>query len=190
MALLMVFESAGHVELFGSGLDETQALVNREQFGAKAENGDVDCFAAFVAEMSFRCCEHLFAEAGALVRGIDCELAEVSSIAIGLGVNAGEDLAGGVFSEENLAFLHHGSEALFIRACAFEEGFDGERGVDEADEARAVGGSGEADCNRLKTGVHSQGVSEAMLDQSLLPTHFAKSAKWMGHGPGLVAFKP
>lgn len=145
MAGLIVLDRARHVELFGPSLDEAQALVDREQFRAKAEDGDVDGYAAFCAEMSLGCGEHLFAEAGALMCGIDCELTEVAAIAVGLCVDAGDGIAFGVFREEDFPFLHHGGETLVVGAGALKESFDGEGGIDERDETRAVGGCGEAD---------------------------------------------
>ena len=82
-----------HSELFGSGFDEAKAPVDGKQLRAKAEDGDVDRVAAFCAEVIFGCGEHLFAESGALVGGVDCEHAEVAAIAVGFCVDAGEDLA-------------------------------------------------------------------------------------------------
>lgn len=129
MAFLSVFDGAGHVELFGSGFDKAKAAVDGEQFGPETEDSDVDRFAAFCSEVNFGSSEHLFAETGALVSGIDRKLAKIAAFAIGLGVNTGEDLAGGVFGEKDFAFLHHGGEALVVSACAFEEGFDCKGGV-------------------------------------------------------------
>ena len=141
----MVFESARHLELFGSGFDEAETAIDGEQLGAEAEDGNVHGLAPFSAEVIFGGGKQAFAQPRALVRGIDREHAEVAASATNFCIDAGEDLAGGVFGEENFAFLHHGGEAFFVGASAFEEGFDGEGGVNDGDETRAVGGGGEAD---------------------------------------------
>jgi len=145
VALLVVFKSARHLELFGSGFGEAEATIDGEQLGAEAEDGNVDGLAAFCAEVIFGGAEQTFAEAGALASGIDSEHAEVAASAVSFCIDTCEDLAGGVFDEENFAFLHHGCEALVVRTGAFEEGFDREGGVDHRDEAGAVGGGSGAD---------------------------------------------
>ena len=145
MARLAIFDGAGHLEFFGAGFDEAQAAIDGKQFGAEAQHGDVDGFATACTKMILGCGEHLFAQTGALVRGINCKLTEVTAIAVGFCVDGGEDLAGGVFGEEDIAFLHHGGESFLVGAGAFEEGFDGEGCVDEGNEARAICGGSEAD---------------------------------------------
>ena len=145
MALLVVFKSARHLELFGSGFGEAEATIDGEQLGAEAEDGNVDGLAAFCAEVIFGRGEQTFAEAGALAGGIDSEHTEVAASAESFCIDTCEDLAGGVFDEENFAFLHHGCEALVVRTGALEERFDGESRVYDGDETGAVRWGGEAD---------------------------------------------
>ena len=107
VAVLTIFEIARHVEFFGSGFDETEAAVDGEQLRAEAQDGDVDGLAAARAEVVLGCGEHLSAQAGALVGWVDRELPEIAAVSVGLCVDAGEDLAGGILREEDFAFLHH-----------------------------------------------------------------------------------
>jgi hypothetical protein len=154
--VLAVCGGARHLKLFSPGVDEAESAVDGEEFRAEAQHGDVDGFATAGTEVILGCGEHLLAEAGALVRGIDSEHSEVTAITAGLCVDGGEDLAGGVFGDEDLAFLHHGGESFVVGAGAFEKGFNGEGRVDEGDDARTVGGGGEADVEDGTGGFHKE----------------------------------
>ena len=70
---------------------------------------------------------------------------EAATIAARFGVYRGEDLTGGVFGEEDFAFLHHGGEAVVVRSGSFQKGLDLEGSVDDGNESGAVGGGSQAD---------------------------------------------
>ena len=79
------------------------------------------------------------------MRGIDGEHSEIAARRAQFGVDAADELAGGVLGKQELAFAEVGGEAVEIGARAFEKGLDGEGGVDHGDEARDVGGGRQAD---------------------------------------------
>ena len=88
------------------------------------------------------------AEAGALLFGHDREKAEVAARVgfVGLDVDAGDCIFGGVFVEEEFAFGHEIADAEVVDAIVIEDGaLDDEGGVDEAGDGRDVGVDGYAE---------------------------------------------
>ncbi len=145
MALEAGAERDGVDKWFGSGFDVAEAAVEWRELWAEAEDGDVDGEAALAAEAVFSGVHEAAAEAGALMSGVDGQHAKVAAVAAPLSVDGGEQAVVGVFKDEDGAPLHDVGEAGLVGAGAVKEGFNGECGVDEGDEAVEVGGVGDAE---------------------------------------------
>jgi hypothetical protein len=136
------------VKVLGAGFDVAVVAIDERQFVAEAENGDLNGIASLAAQMLLGGRHEALGQALALVGGIDGELTEVATLATELRVDAAEKLAGGVLCCQNVALSHHRRQTLLVGAGAFQEGFDGEGGVDKRNQARAVGCLGRADAYR------------------------------------------
>ena len=144
MTLDAGLDGAARVKRLGADFDETKAAIDGQQLGAHVEDGDVDGLAAVPVEVVFGGLNDAAAQARTLVSGIDGQHAEIAMRAAQLGIDGGQQTASSVFENEHDTLLHHGGQAVVVGAGATEEGFDGEGGVNEGDEAGAVGGSGQA----------------------------------------------
>ena len=138
-------ELLGGLEVLDGGLDVAEFAVDGGQLGAPCDDADVHGHAAFAAQVVLAGEHEGAAVACALMRGIDGEHSEIAARRAQLGVDAADELAGGVFGEQDFAFEHVGGETVNVGARAFEKRLDDEGGVDHGDEARNVGACRQAD---------------------------------------------
>ena len=99
--------------------------------------------------------EDAVAETCTLLFGGDGEQAEVAAgvVKVGLEVDAGDCVFGGVFVDEEFAFGHEVADTGLVDAIVVEDGsFDDEGGVDETGDGRDVGVGGNADGDLLVQG--------------------------------------
>jgi hypothetical protein len=130
------------VKFLGSGLNEAKFAIKGRQLGTLAEDGNINGFTALATKMILGCFNEQASQACSLVRGVYGELPEVAAGAANFGIYRAEKACGAVFGEENITFAHHGGKTNFVGARAFKEGFDGEGGVDQRNQAGTV------DCGR------------------------------------------
>lgn len=140
MAFFARLQGLSGVELLCAGFDVAIAAIDAGQLGSQAEDRDVDGFATLAAKMVFGGFDDAPGEAGALTAGVDCELTEIATRATHFRVDATHELAQIILSDQNGTFVHHVRKARFVGSRAFEEGFDGEGGIDKQGQTLAVGG--------------------------------------------------
>ena len=120
----------------------------------------------------------------ALLCGVDGELAEVAARGRALqSRRRPRSSPGVVFCEQDDALLHHGGASLFVGAGALKEGFDCIGGVDERDEARAVGFGGVADDGvRIGSAVLRDGLRRVDFHHRLIRSGRVWRDDWVGPG--------
>jgi len=139
MTFNLGFDRARGDEILGAGLNEAEPAVDGQQLRTQAEDCDINSFAFLAAKMFLGGCNDPAPKAGSLVSRVYGKLSEVAAQAANFGVYTAQKAAGAVFSQQNFALAHHGRNPDFVRASALKEGFDGEGGVDEGNQARQVG---------------------------------------------------
>ncbi len=138
MALEPRFLRMGGVELFCSGFHVAEAAVEGRQFGTQAEDRDVDSLAAEPAKMVLGRFHDAATDPGALMSRIDGQHADIATQAAELSVDGSQEMASGVFGDQNDALFHHCGESFFVDAGAFEKSLNGKSRIDELDQPRTI----------------------------------------------------
>ena len=148
MAFRAVPEGPCKSELLGACLDKSKAAIDGQQLGAEAEHRDVNCLASVSAKVVLGGEDQTAGQPGSLKVGGNGEHAHVAVVSAQLGVDRGQHPASrvsGGLGQKDLALPHARCQPVGVGARAFEEGLDGEGGVDHLRQGGNIGGVRQTD---------------------------------------------